>query len=276
MGKREVIKVVKGQAVSDGDGVQLTRVIGNGELKEHDPFLLLDEMRSDNPGDYIGGFPDHPHRGFETVSYMLAGSMEHHDSTGESGIIGAGGVQWMTAGRGVIHSELPKQDKGLLWGFQLWLNLPADEKMSPARYRNFAPEDIPQVLRDDGAIIKIIAGEVDGVKGAVSGISTDPLYIDIALPPHGLFTQSVNIGHSSFAYVIEGTLEGENLQKGSAAVFGEGDFIEIGAGASGARVLVFAARPLNEPIARYGPFVMNTKEEIQQAIKDYNNGTLTG
>jgi len=276
MKKRKIVKIVKGRAVSDGAGVRLTRVVGNGELKEHDPFLLLDEMRSDNPDDYIGGFPDHPHRGFETVSYMPAGSMEHRDSTGESGIIRAGGVQWMTAGRGVIHSEIPQQDKGLLWGFQLWLNLPAAEKMSPARYRNFAPEDIPKVRRDDGTVIKIIAGEVDGVKGGVSEIYTDPLYIDVELPPRGRFTQSVKKGHSAFAYVIEGSLEGNNPRKGSAVVFGEGDFLEISAGSAGARALVLAARPLNEPIARYGPFVMNTKEEIQQAIKDYNSGTLTG
>jgi hypothetical protein len=274
--------VAGGKEVMEGAGVRLKRIIGTHELEDVDPFLLLDEFRSDKPGDYIAGFPTHPHRGFETVTYMLEGFMEHKDSSGESGILKPGGAQWMTAGRGILHSEMPKQEDGLLWGFQLWVNLPADKKMTEPRYQNIEPEDIPEIKRDDGAVIRVIAGEVMETTGAVTGIATDPLYIDVTLPPKSVFKQNVPKGHSAFIYTIDGAglLDGANEEKigamtGNIALFSDGDYIEVGAVDRQIRFLLLAARPLNEPVVRYGPFVMNTKEEIEQAFDDYKNGKLT-
>jgi len=279
--KRKVIKMAQGKEVIEGAGVRLKRVIGNNELEDVDPFLLLDEFRSDKPDDYIAGFPTHPHRGFETVTYMIEGFMEHKDSTGRSGVLKPGGAQWMTAGSGILHSEIPKQKEGLLWGFQLWVNLPADKKMTDPRYQNIEPEDIPELRTDDGAVIKVIAGKVSDTTGPVTGIETDPLYIDVTLPHKCVFTQKVQKGHSAIVYMIDGAglLDDENNMKvgamtGSLALFGEGDYIEVSAVDKPARFLMLSARPLNEPVTRYGPFVMNTKDQIEKAFDDYRSGKL--
>jgi len=279
--KRKVIQMAQGKEVMEGAGVRLKRVIGSNELEDVDPFLLLDEFRSDKPDDYIAGFPTHPHRGFETVTYMLDGFMEHKDSTGESGVLKPGGAQWMTAGRGILHSEIPKQKDGLLWGFQLWVNLPAEKKMTEPRYQNIEPADIPEIKTDDGAIVRVIAGEVNGASGPVAGIVTDPLFIDVTVPPKCVFTQKIQKGHCAIVYMIDGAglLDDENDMKvgamaGSLALFGDGDYIEVGAVDMRARFLLLAARPLNEPVTRYGPFVMNTKDEIEKAFDDYRNGKL--
>ncbi len=270
---REVIRVVRAMETSDGAGVKLKRSLGTPQIDYLDPFLLLDEFKSDEGADYIGGFPDHPHRGFETVTYMLAGSMEHRDHKGNRGNLVAGSVQWMTAGKGIIHSEMPKQDDGLMWGFQLWVNLPADDKMCEPRYQDISPEDIPSIERDDGARIRVIAGESEGVRGAVDGIATEPLYLDVALPAGGRFVQSVPTEHNVFAYVFEGEAEiGKTISAGALAVLSKGDRVEIRTKDSGARLLLLAARPLDEPMSRSGPFVMNTDEQIRQAFRDYREG----
>lgn len=274
MEQRKVLKVYVPMKTSDGAGVNLLRSIGSPELSHYDPFLLLDEFKSDDANDYIAGFPMHPHRGFETVTYMLEGLMHHEDSTGESGDLTPGGVQWMTAGRGIVHSEMPIQKEGLIWGFQLWVNLPAKEKMREPRYQNIAPEAVPTVERENGTVIKVIAGEVDGVTGAVNGIQTDPLYIDVKLPPGGQFTQPVAAGHNAFAYVLEGKVRfgEEEVVPSRLVTFGDGTVVEAGAGKDGGRFLLLAGKPLNEEIARHGPFVMNTRDEIKQAVSDYQSG----
>jgi len=265
---------------SDGAGVKLRRTLGSPQLDSLDPFLLLDEFKSDQPGDYLAGFPDHPHRGFETVTYMLAGSMEHRDHAGHHGTLVAGSVQWMTAGRGIIHSEMPRQENGLMWGFQLWVNLPAALKMQPPRYQEFPPEAIPTVESAGGGRVRVVTGESAGVAGAVSGIATTPLYLDVALPAGAAFEQAVPAGHSACVYVFEGhALVGDArapVDAGHLAVLEGGDAAGVTAGDAGVRFLLLAARPLGEPVARYGPFVMNTKREIQQALADYRNGTLGG
>jgi redox-sensitive bicupin YhaK (pirin superfamily) len=273
---RKLENVVTAQATSDGAGVRLQRSIGTPQLDHVDPFLLLDEFRSDRADDYIAGFPDHPHRGFETVTYMLAGTMRHEDHSGNRGELVAGSVQWMTAGRGIVHSEMPRQAKGLMWGFQLWVNLPAKDKMSPPRYQEFPPERIPEVRAADGVVVKLIAGEVGGVSGAVTGIATRPLYLVVALPAGTRFVQSVPEAHTALAYVFEGAAEisGQTLARGQLGVLGRGDAISVSAGEAGARLLLLAAEPIGEPIVRYGPFVMNTEAEIHQAIRDFRSGTL--
>jgi len=273
---RIVSRVLKGINTSDGGGVKLKRSIG-GVIDNLDPFLLLDEFRSDKSDDYIAGFPDHPHRGFETVTYMLAGNMEHKDHKGNKGNLVAGSVQWMTAGRGIIHSEMPKQENGLMWGFQLWVNLPAKDKMCAPRYQDIPPQNIPEVTKD-GIKVRVIAGEYDGVAGAVKGIATNPTYLDVTLPKGFSFKQSIPQGHTVFAYVFEG--EGsfgpnETAQKvplSHLAVFEDGEFVEAQANNSDCRFLLVSGKPLNEPIARRGPFVMNTREELQQAFMDYQMG----
>lgn len=274
MEQRKVLKVYEPMKTSDGAGVNLLRSIGSPELSHYDPFLLLDEFKSDDASDYIAGFPMHPHRGFETVTYMLEGLMHHEDSTGESGDLTPGAVQWMTAGRGIVHSEMPTQKEGLIWGFQLWVNLPAKEKMREPRYQNIAPEAVPIIEREDGTVIKVIAGEVDGVTGAVNGIFTDPLYIDVKLPPNGKFKQSVAAGHNAFAYVLEGKVRfgEEEVVPSRLVTFGDGTVVEAETGESGGRFLLLAGKPLNEEIARHGPFVMNTRDEIKQAVSDYQSG----
>ena len=273
---RSVESVFQGRPATDGAGVKLTRIIGSPEINRLDPFLLFDVFESDQPGDYIAGFPPHPHRGFETVTYMLAGKMAHEDSAGHSGVVEAGGVQWMTAGRGIIHSEMPQQAAGLLRGVQLWINLPAQLKMSAPAYREFDARHMPVDVRA-GSEARIIAGTSSaGHAGPVQGVITEPLFADVSLSPGGSFTEALPHDHSVILYVVAGSLEAGEvpLQARQLAVLGAGELVQLTAGAEQARVLLVAARPLHEPIARGGPFVMNTREEIQQAFADYSAGRL--
>jgi len=277
---RQVTRIVTGQPTSDGAGVQLTRVLGTPQLDHLDPFLLLDEFKSDKPGDYLAGFPDHPHRGFETVTYMLAGAMTHRDHVGNEGELVAGSVQWMTAGRGIVHSEMPRQKDGLMWGFQLWVNLPARNKMTAPRYQDIPPDRIPEVELAAGARARVIAGEAGGVRGPVEGIVTQPLYLDVRMEPRSRATLGLTPGHAAFVYVYEGQValgpdaKAQEITAGRLAVLGDGDQLTAVTGDAPARFLVLAARPLREPIARYGPFVMNTREEIVQAVEDFRSGKL--
>jgi hypothetical protein len=278
---RRVIRVVRGRPTRDGAGVRLTRLIGTPELDALDPFLLLDEFKSDRPEDYQAGFPDHPHRGFETVTYMLAGSMIHQDHLGHRGQLVAGSVQWMTAGRGIIHSEMPRQEQGLLWGFQLWVNLPARLKMTAPRYQDIPPERIPEVTLAPGARARVVAGEVGGTRGPVEGIATRPLYLDLRLEPRCELAVPTPPEHHAFAYVYDGRArvgaEGHVLEAGILGVLGPGDTVSLATAAEPARLLLLAAQPLGEPVARYGPFVMNTQAELLQAVDDYRRGRfLTG
>jgi quercetin 2,3-dioxygenase len=275
---RRVMKVVHGRPASDGAGVKLRRVIGTPELPDLDPFLLLDEFRSDDAADYLAGFPNHPHRGFETVTYMLAGRMRHGDNKGSVGLLGPGSVQWMTAGRGIVHSEMPEQEDGLMWGFQLWVNLPARDKMTEPRYQDISPEAIPELQLDDGARIKVIAGRLGEVQGPVNAVATEPVYFDIALSAAAAFSVPLSQEHSAFVYVFEGVVrvgsgdEEQRVSRGELAVLSFGDQVELSAVGDSGRLILVAGRPLHEPIARYGPFVMNTKDEIRQAIEDYTAG----
>jgi len=273
---RKVEKIVTGDRVSDGAGVRLKRIIGGSGLAELDPFLLFDEFKSDNPGDYIGGFPDHPHRGFETVTYLMAGIVEHKDSVGNSGVLQPGGAQWMTAGRGLVHSEMPKQKDGLLWGFQLWVNLPAKSKMVAPRYQDIEPGQIPVAPLPGGGAARVLAGEVFGVKGPVNGIVTIPLYLDITLPAGAAAIIPVEEAKSAFLYVTEGavTVGGAKLSAGALGQLGAGDSVQLTGGEAGARLILVAARPIGEPVARWGPFVMNTSQEIEQAFLDYRQGRI--
>ncbi len=279
---RKVLKTVKARETSDGAGVKLKRSLGTQELEILDPFLLLDEFKSDVATDYIAGFPDHPHRGFETVTYMLAGSMQHGDHKGNSGNLVAGSVQWMTAGRGIIHSEMPKQKDGLLWGFQLWINLPAADKMCEPRYQEFPPEEIPEVEPEEGQKIRVIAGAAGGVQGVVRGIATDPLYLDVTLPARSRFEQKVAPEHNMFAYVFAGegnfgvteSEPGQPVGVHNLAMFSQGDSVTVATTDAAVRFLLLAARPLREPVARHGPFVMNTHEEIMQAVQDFREGNF--
>lgn len=273
---REVKQIIDGVKASDGDGVQLTRVIGSPYLNQLDPFLLFDAFGSDKPQDYIGGFPPHPHRGFETVTYMLAGKMRHKDSAGNEGVIEAGGVQWMTAGKGIIHSEMPEQIEGLLAGFQLWVNLPAEKKMTAPQYQEKSALDIIEEIRENGARIKVIAGETAlGTKGVIKNTFINPTYWDVSLPAAKTFEDSILTGHNAFIYLIEGSVnigdKSGQIQQGQLAVLNDGDKIKLTADQQ-SRFLVIAGKPLNEPVERAGPFVMNTKTEIQQAFADYQNG----
>ncbi len=277
---RTVERLVTGQATSDGDGVKLTRVLTQPLQRRLDPFLMLDAFGSDDASDYIGGFPDHPHRGFETVTYMIAGRMRHRDSTGNQGLLENGGVQWMTAGRGLIHSELPEQEEGRMEGFQLWLNLPAADKMGTPGYRDIPTGEIPE-LRLAGATVRVIAGESHGVVGAVQKAHTEPLYLDVHLEPGATFEQALPTGHNAFVYVYRGELEidGGTTRTGVPrermavlANAADRDGVRVQAGADGARALIIAGRPLNEPIAQYGPFVMNKQAEIFQAVEDFRAG----
>lgn len=282
---RTLQRVIDGLATSDGAGVKLRRTLGQGQGSRLDPFLMLDEFFSDNPGDYIAGFPAHPHRGFETVTYMLDGHMRHEDHLGNVGELKSGSVQWMTAGRGIVHSEMPQQDEGRMRGFQLWINLPAKEKMKPAHYRDIPPSEIPVAELKDGGRAKVIAGtlQADGrtVQGPIQGLSTDPMYFDIELPAGASFSHPVAGDHNAFLYPYEGELQvGEagaerRLKNRSAGVLSPGDRVRVTAGENGARFLLLAGRPLHEPITQYGPFVMNTVEEIEQAIADFQSGKFT-
>jgi len=274
MTNRTVLGILPAQATSDGAGVRLNRTIGTPALDVLDPFLLLDHFHSDDGADYIAGFPDHPHRGFETVTYMLAGAMLHRDNKGNEGHLRAGSVQWMTAGRGIVHSEMPQQEDGLISGFQLWVNLPADQKMSAPRYQDIPPEDIPVVTREDGTVIRILAGSTDGVSGPVSGISVEPLYLDVTVAAGTRTAFSLPDRHTAFFYLFEGTVEveGAGVTAPSLAVLSHGTALEVATGEDPARFILVAGRPIDEPVVRYGPFVMNTKEEIMQAVEDYQAG----
>jgi len=278
MNPRTIQHISTGRPTSDGAGVKLTRVLS----PEHqlDPFLLLDEFNSDQAADYIGGFPSHPHRGFETVTYMLDGEMLHEDHLGNQGRLTPGSVQWMTAARGIIHSEMPQQIEGRMRGFQLWINLPAAEKMKDPSYQDIAPETIPQAVIT-GGWIKVIAGQLalgaEPISGVVQGVSTDPLYLDVQLEPGARISLPVSSGHTACAYVFEGAAQiGEQaLARGQLAVLSDGDSIDIAATDSTTRLLLLAAKPLREPVVHYGPFVMTTTQEIEQAVQDYRAGRLT-
>ncbi len=276
---RTVERLVVGTPTSDGAGVKLTRVLTPDLQRRLDPFLMLDAFGTDNPDDYIAGFPDHPHRGFETVTLMLEGRMRHRDSAGHEGLLGPGGVQWMTAGRGVIHSELPEQHEGRMEGFQLWLNLPARDKMRPAWYRDIPAAEIPEATTPDGATVRVIAGASHGVAGAMQRETTEPLILDLRLSPGAPFAQPLPAAHNAFVYVYRGgvAIEGTAVPVQRMAILANtpgSDGVVLAAGADGARALLIAGRPLNEPIAQYGPFVMNTHEEIFQAVRDFQSGRL--
>ena len=266
----------RGVPASDGAGVKLIRIIGAPDLNMLDPFLLLDVFESDQPDDYIAGFPSHPHRGFETVTYLLAGKMRHKDNAGHEGVIVPGGVQWMTAGRGIIHSEMPEQEDGLMKGFQLWVNLPASEKMTDPGYQEFPPEVMALEEWENGGSVRVIAGVTDnGTAGPVTNRHTSPLFMDVSLSGGQVFAQQVPGTHAAFLYVIDGTaLVGEErvpLEEGTLGILEGGSRVEIAAGSEGCRFLLVAAKSLREPVARGGPFVMNTKAEVLQAFDDYQN-----
>ncbi len=273
---RQVVRVVRGRATSDGAGVKLTRVIGQADLDMIDPFLMLDEFRSDSASDYMAGFPTHPHRGFETVTYMLAGRMRHGDNQGNSGLLTPGSVQWMTAGRGILHSEMPEQEDGLMWGFQLWVNLPAKDKMTAPRYQDIAPERIPEVALKD-ASVRVISGAFAGTQGPVQDVATEPVYLDLRLQPGASIDVPLPRGHNAFAYVYEGQVRvgdgaSSKLVRGDLGLLGAGASTRIHAPDAGARLILVAGRPLNEPVAKYGPFVMNTPQQIAQAVEDFRSG----
>ena len=275
---RSVEQTVTGVPTSDGAGVKLTRVLGQPLQHRLDPFLMLDAFGSDDPKDYIAGFPEHPHRGFETVTYMLTGRMRHRDSAGHEGLLQSGGVQWMMAGQGVIHSELPEQQDGVMEGFQLWLNLPARSKMAPAWYRDIPSDQIPEYVTPEGVQVRVIAGVSNGVTGAMQREDTEPLYLDIELPAGSSFAAMIPATHNAFLFVYRGAVEigGKPVEAGRMGI------LSNAAGADGvriipdgaARMILVAGKPIGEPIVQYGPFVMNTKEEIFQAISDFREGHL--
>jgi quercetin 2,3-dioxygenase len=271
---RRIVRKFPGMPTQDGAGVKLTRLVGTPTLPDLDPILMLDAFRSDNPNDYVAGFPEHPHRGFETVSYMIKGSIAHLDNHGGKGIVTDGGVQWMTAGRGVAHSEMPAQTNGQLFGFQLWLNLPAKEKMRDPWYADIPSSDIPVVDLGNGNSAKIIVGEWNGAKGAGPDRTIQPFFADVTLTANNATDVPVPVGHNGFIYVFEGEAKvgGETVRKGELGVLSLGDSLLVEAGANGTRFLVIAGKPLREPVAKYGPFVMNTADEIRKAISDYQSG----
>jgi redox-sensitive bicupin YhaK (pirin superfamily) len=278
--QRGIGQVVPAFATQDGAGVRLLRSLGSRSLKELDPFLMLDEIRSDDPSDWIAGFPSHPPRGFETVTYMLEGAMEHLDSEGNSGLLEPGSVQWMTAGRGIVHSEMPQRREGRLWGFQLWINLPRAQKMTAPRYQDIPGERIPNIALPEGGVARLIAGRAFGHSGPVKGVVTDPLFLDISLPAGARASIPVPRGHSAFAYVLTGHARiGQDpmrIPRSTLVTLTEGSRVGIAAaGEEELRFLLLAAEPIEEPVVRYGPFVMNTGEEIQQAVAEFRAGTLT-
>jgi redox-sensitive bicupin YhaK (pirin superfamily) len=279
---RQLAAVISGQNTSDGAGVKLKRIISPSPKNSFDPFILMDEFGSDEPTDYIGGFPDHPHRGFETVTYMLAGAMTHRDHLGNEGHLRAGDVQWMTAAHGIIHSEMPEQENGLLRGFQLWLNLPAKEKMKSPHYQDIAAADIPQLELENGGYIKVIAGdyvtESETIVGAVQGVTTQPLYLDVHLSPQQQLNIPTTAQHTVLVYVYQGELAVSSdrvLKAGQLGQLVDGDNIQLATQNQSAQFLVLAALPIKEPMVQAGPFVMNSVEEIEQAFQDYRNGVLT-
>lgn len=275
---RRVERLITGQPTSDGAGVKLVRVLTQDLQRRLDPFLMLDAFGTENPGDYIGGFPDHPHRGFETVTYMLAGRMRHRDSAGNQGLLAPGGVQWMTAGRGVIHSEMPEQAEGRMAGFQLWLNLPARDKLCAPWYRDIPADQIPEA-HAPGVSVRVIAGQSLGVVGAMQRDTTSPLFLDVHLQAGAQFSQALPMHHNAFVYVYEGSMAiGETpvpaQRMAILANAPQADGVALTAGPAGARAIVLAGAPLNEPIAQYGPFVMNSNAEIFQAVEDFRRGVL--
>ncbi len=286
---RRVEHLVTGRPTTDGAGVKLTRVLTHELQRRLDPFLMLDNFASDDPDDYIAGFPDHPHRGFETVTYMIAGRMRHRDSAGHEGLLQNGGVQWMTAGRGLIHSELPEQEQGVMEGFQLWLNLPGRDKMCAPGYRDIQSAEIPEFTTPEGVTVRVIAGHSHGVAGAMARPAdawpTDPLYLDLHFPAGGaVFTQALPPHYNAFTYTYRGSVQVVDAAGQATPVprlrmailenGGDGVRLQAGPGAEAARVLLIAGCPLNEPIAQYGPFVMNTREELMAAVEDFQNGRL--
>ncbi len=275
---RRVERLVQGQATHDGAGVKLVRVLTHDLQQRLDPFLMLDAFGTDNPGDYIGGFPDHPHRGFETITYMLEGRMRHRDSAGNEGLLVPGSVQWMTAGRGVIHSEMPEQQDGRMEGFQLWLNLPAGDKLCAPWYRDLGAAELPQ-WQGDGASARVIAGQTHGVQALVQREATQPLYLDLHLEPGARFEQPLPAAHNAFVYVYRGELRvgGQAVGRQRMAILAnerDSDGVALTAGAEGARAILLAGQPLREPIAQYGPFVMNSNQQIFEAVEDYRAGRL--
>jgi redox-sensitive bicupin YhaK (pirin superfamily) len=275
MSLRPIRQRVPAFEVTEGAGVTVHRSIGTPALKNLDPFLLLDHFGSDNPDEYIAGFPEHPHRGFITFTYMLDGHMEHRDSMGNRGDLKAGGAQWMKAASGVIHSEMPQQTNGLMRGFQLWINLPGRDKLSDPAYQEFSAAAIPEVAKE-GARVRVLAGEFEGTRGVIDDPATDVRYLDVALDTGARFSLPLGDAHNAFVYVFEGSarLAGEALAKHTLAVLGKGDQVEVEAGADGARFILVAGRPIGEPVVQYGPFVMNSREEIEQAFADYRDGKL--
>ena len=286
---RRVERLIVGRPTTDGAGVKLTRVLTHELQHRLDPFLMLDNFASDDPKDYGAGFPDHPHRGFETVTYMIAGRMRHRDSAGHEGLLQNGGVQWMTAGRGLIHSEMPEQEAGVMEGFQLWLNLPARDKLCTPWYRDIQSAEIPEFTTPEGVKVRVIAGHSHGVTGAIARASdaypTDPLYLDLQFPPGGaVFSQPLPASHNAFTYtyrggvqVLDGQAQATDVPLHRMAILdngGDGVRLRGVAGATAARALLIAGRPLNEPIAQYGPFVMNTRDELLAAVEDFQNGRL--
>ena len=284
MTARNIDKIILSIETSDGAGVRLRRSFGSHAALRLDPFLLFDEFGTDDPDDYIAGFPPHPHRGFETVTYMIDGHMRHEDHLGNVGELKSGGVQWMTAGRGIIHSEMPQQDRGRMRGFQLWINLPARDKMQAAHYRDLPAGEIPALELAGGGRLKLIAGRIaiEGhelagqINATPDSMATDPLYVDVTLPAGGSLELPVGAGRNAFVYPFEGELRitGERVAQHSAAILTDGEQVSVTAGAAGARFVLVAGRPLNEPVVQYGPFVMNTREEIEQAVADFRAGRL--
>ncbi len=276
---RSVKKAFKSKPTVEGAGVHLKRAFGYNEVPQLDPFLLLDDFHSDNPEYYRNGFPWHPHRGIETITYVLHGEVEHGDSMGNTGTIGSGDVQWMTAGSGIIHQEMPKgDDSKLLWGFQLWANLPSSDKMMDPRYRDVKKSDIPEVTLDNGTKVKVICGTVDGTKGPVKDIVIDPEYLDISVPPKSVFVHNIKKGHTVFAYLIDG--EGHLGNTGEAygaedlIIFDDGEQISVETSKIPLRFLLISGRPIGEPVAWYGPIVMNTEDELKLAFEEYQEGTF--
>jgi redox-sensitive bicupin YhaK (pirin superfamily) len=273
---RSIDRLIEGIATSDGAGVKLTRVL-TGKLQHRlDPFLMLDAFGSDDPDDYIAGFPDHPHRGFETVTYMLSGRMRHRDSAGHEGLLENGGVQWMTAGHGVIHSEIPEQKDGVMEGFQLWLNLPASRKMDAPWYRDFASAELPKYHTTNGVTVRVIAGTSNGIAGAVTREITEPLYLDVHLPAGAEFLTAIPATHNAFIYVYRGAVKVAGTlvpsqRMGILSNMPQADGVTVEA-TEEARLILVAGKPLNEPIVQYGPFVMNTQAEIHQALDDFRAG----
>lgn len=276
---RQISKILKSKPTIEGAGVYLKRVFGYNEARFLDPFLLLDDFHSDNPNDYIAGFPWHPHRGIETVTYMVRGNVKHEDSIGNRGVIRSGDVQWMTAGSGIIHSEMPQQENGLLWGFQLWVNLPAAHKMMTPRYQEIEKKQIPEILLENDVCIRIISGEFNGTSGSVKDIIVDPSYLDVSIPSYSSFKYSVKSGYTVFAYVIQGRgffdiEKSQIIGSEHLIIFTDGDKMMIETEEEPVHLLLISGDPIGEPIAWYGPIVMNTEEELRTAFKEYQNGTF--